>query len=145
MILKLVNTFFLFLLLGICDSANAQVSANFNANLLAATAETATVNTADQINNSWKGGHFIFNASAYTSGTFTPHIQGKDPVSGTYYDICLGAAISSTGITVVKVYPGIATAVTGACSDILPRIWRISVVGASTPVATLSIGYFGEY
>ena len=113
--------------------------------LLASAARTAATTTSpDIVNSNYAGIHLIMNTSAYTSGNFTPTIQGKDPISGTYYSILVGAAVSATGIQIIKVYPGIATAANGAASDFMPRIWRVSVAGASSPVATFSISYFSE-
>ncbi len=100
-----------------------------------------TVNSQTMANTGWKGGHFAINVSAYTSGNYTPHIQGQDPVSGTWYDLLVGSAISSAGITILKIYPGIAALSNGAANDIVPISWRVQLAGASTPSMTLSVGY----
>jgi hypothetical protein len=47
-------------------------------------------------------------------------MQGKDPVTETYYNILVGPAIAATGATILKIYPGIGTVVNGAASDVLP-------------------------
>lgn len=124
--------------------AQSQVS-NTTANPLPSAAYTATtVNSGDQNNPSWVGAHFIINVSAYTSGSYTPHIQGKDPVSGLYYDVLVGTAISATGTTILKVHPGLAVVANGSASDILPQTWRVQLVGASTPSMTLSVSAYLE-
>lgn len=114
---------------------------------LPSAAYTATATSADLINPSYRGVHVLINVSAYTSGNFTPKIQGKDPVSGNYYDILVGAAISSApaAVVVLKVYPGITAASNVAVSDIIPQTWRITMVGAATPVATFSVSVYTEY
>jgi hypothetical protein len=117
---------------------------NSGGTLIPSAAYTATVTSGDQDNTQFRGVHVVINVSSYTNGNFTPKIQGKDPASGTYYDILVGPAISATGATVLKVYPGIGSAANGAAQDILPKTWRVTVIGASTPSATLSVGFFYE-
>lgn len=127
-----------------CALAQAQVT-NFVTTPLASAAQTAgTVNSADQTNYLFSGGHFVINISAYTSGTYTPHIQGKDPVSGAYYDILVGTALNSAGTTVLKVYPGIGALANGSASDVLPQTWRVQLIGGSSPSMTISVAAYLE-
>lgn len=122
------------------QSANA---ANLNCRLLSSTARTTTsvVVTPDQDNAQWSGVVVMLNISTYTSGTFTPTIQGKDPVSGNYYTILTGTGqVTSVGSPfVLRVYPG-ASPTTAFVNDILPRTWRVSVLGTATPSAVYSVG-----
>jgi hypothetical protein len=104
----------------------------------------ATYNSVDQTNTNWKGGHFVVNVSNYNGGTYTVHIQGEDPVSGGYYDILVSAGITASGITVLKVYPGITAASNVSVSDVLPKIWRVQLIGTSTPSMTISVGAYLE-
>jgi hypothetical protein len=110
--------------------------------LASAARSAATVSASDQINNTWSRVHVIINVSAYTSGNYTPKVQGKDPVSGNYYDLCVGTAISATGLTVLKVGPGFGAVANSVCADMLPRTWRVTLAGASTPSMTFSVGAF---
>jgi hypothetical protein len=123
----------------------AQSQSNATGTVLPSASYTAaTVNSQDMSNTNWRGGHFTFNVTAFISGTYTPHIQGKDPVSGVYYDILLatgGNVLSANGITVLKVYPGVGAIAGGATNDILPSTWRVQLIGASTPSMTLSVGF----
>lgn len=131
------------LMLGlIAAPTHAQVnSGNLSAILLPSAARTATsVVSADITNTQWRGGHFIVNVSAYASGTYTPTIQGKDPASGTYYTILEGNAISATGTTVLKVYPGATPIAGGVASDIIPKTFRVSMAASSTATVTYSVG-----
>lgn len=121
--------------------AGAQQLGNLTGTVLTSSARTATQTLSPDITNpQWRGGHFIIDVSAYTSGTLTPTIQGKDSASGQYYDILVGSAISATGVTVLKVYPGIAASANAAASDVLPRVWRFKMTGTATPVVTYSVG-----
>lgn len=118
--------------------AHAQAT-NQALSVTASRAVTGTVTLSDIANPSWRGAHVVVTATAMSGGTVTPKIQGKDPVSGGYYDIATGTAISGAGSQVMKVYPGI-TPTTGTVADFLPAIWRVQLVGSSSPVGTLSIG-----
>lgn len=115
--------------------------------LFSSAARTSTTSSSDVTNLSYRGVHVIVNTTAYTSGTWTPTLEGKDPVSGNYYTICTGRVVSSVGMTVFKVYPGVFAASDGdpVCLDFVPRTWRVTMTGASTPSATFSVGYFGEF
>lgn len=122
-----------------CASCFAQVTNTSGSPLPLATYTAATVNSPDQLNYNYRGAHIIINVVTVTSGTYTPHIQAKDPISGLYYDLLVGTAISASGVTVLKVYPGIATLSNGSASDILPSVWRVQLIGASTPSMVLSV------
>lgn len=125
--------------------AFSQTQPNATATPIAPIALTAaTYNSPDQANQNWKGGHFIVNVSAYNSGTYTVHIQGKDPVSGNYYDVLVSTGISALGTTILKVYPGIAGLSNGAASDLLPAVWRVQLIGTSTPSMTISVDAYLE-
>lgn len=141
--LKRFAPFIALLVLLACAAPVAAQLQNLATQILPSAARTAaTVDSADQTNSGWRGIHLIINVTAFTSGTYTPHVQAKDPVSGTYYDILIGTAISATGLTVLKIYPGMATISNGASADFLPRIWRVHFVGASSPSMTFSVGAF---
>ena len=71
-------------------------------------------------------------------------LQGKDPVSGQYYTILASAALASTGLTVLKVYPGLTAAANTVVNDVMPTIYRVSSVVATGPVtATISAVILG--
>jgi hypothetical protein len=101
---------------------------------------TTPVNTPDQTNVYWHGVTIVINVSAFTAGTYTPHLQGKDNVSGQYYDMLVGPAIGGTGTTVLRVYPGMSPIANQANGDVLPRTWRLQLVGATGQNMTLSVG-----
>lgn len=124
---------------GFAGEARAQAG-NLQSTILPSAARTAVqVNSADQNNLTWSGVHVTVNVSAFTAGSYTPKIQGKDPVSGVYYDLLVGPSIAATGITILKIYPGMAVVANGAASDFLPRVWRVQLNG-TTPSMTISVG-----
>lgn len=101
-----------------------------------------TVNGADQTNLSSRGLHLAIDITAITgtTPTLTVTIQGKDAVSGKYYTILASAALSATGTTILRVYPGLTAAANTVANDVLPRDWRvIYVVGGTTPAVTATI------
>lgn len=124
----------------------ADTGTNWTSQILAPLARTTTpINSIDQVNANYKGAHIFINITNYVSGTYTVNIQEKDPVSGTYVTILSSAALGANGITVLKVYPGITAATNLSVSDILPRQWRVNLIGATTPSMTISVGALLEY
>jgi len=107
---------------------------------LASAARTATNNSADFTNYNARGLHAIVNVSAVTgAASITPIIQGKDPVSGLYYDILAGLPITTVGTNVIKVYPGISAVLNAAAADILPRTYRLRVTHGTADSITYSV------
>lgn len=98
-------------------------------------------NSADQTNNNGRGVSLAVNISAIsgTGATLTITVQGKDPVSGNYYNIFAAGGLTTTGTTAIQVYPGITTA-TNAGSAVLPRTWRVLyAITGTTPSVTATI------
>lgn len=113
---------------------------NTEETILASAARTVTLNSADFINYNAKGLHVIINVTALTAApSIVPFIQGKDPISGTYYDILEGLPITTTGINIIKVYPGISAVVNVSASDLLPRTYRVRMVHANGNSITYSV------
>lgn len=116
--------------------------------LPAATYSQLTVNSQPFQNTNYRGLHVTINVSGYTSGQYIPHIQGLDPVSGAWYDILVGSGsniLNAAGEYVLKVYPGSGAIPGGAASDIVPVAWRVQLIGSSTPVMALSVGFNMSY
>ena len=104
------------------------------------------VYTSDEyFNPNWKGVRLYINRTVAT-GTVTVKIQGKDPVTDTWFTIT-GAttpALTSAIATTLTVYPGITVAAgTGTTSTeistFLPCLWRVHATVA-TATTTWSIG-----
>ena len=115
---------------------------NHSGTLLASAARTATVNSANITNYNHRGVHIIINVTAITATpSVVPTIQGYDPLSTTYYTLLTGVAITATGYTILKIYPGIGAVANAAANDILPNTWRISMAHADADSITYSVGY----
>lgn len=113
---------------------------NKDITLLTSAARTVQTDSADQVNTRGKGLHIIIDVTIDPAlASITPRIQGKDPVSGKYYDILVGVAITAVGITVLKVFPGIAASANAAANDILPAHWRFRMDVADTDSMTYSV------
>lgn len=75
-----------------------------------------------------------------TSPTLTVTIQAKTPVSGVYYTVLASAALTATGLTVLRVYPGLAATANLSANDILPASYRvITAIGGTTPAVTATV------
>lgn len=121
-------------------------NANRGGTIYESAVRAATVTSGDVANDVYRGIHLIVDVTAVPGGdTITPKIQGKDVTSGKYYDILVGAAISSTGTNVLKVYPGIGASANAAASDMLPRVWRVVVTHSAGTNFTYSVGYNADY
>ena len=108
--------------------------------LFTSKARTATENSPDQLNPSASGLHLVIDVTAATdtpSVVFT--LQGKCPVSGKYYTILASSAITGTGTTVLKVFPGSAVAANATANDILPKHWRVIATHADADSITYTV------
>jgi len=121
-------------------------NANRGGTIYESATRAATVTSGDIANDVYRGIHLIVDVTTAPGGdTITPKIQGKDLTSGKYYDILVGAAISSTGTNVLKVYPGIGASANAAANDFLPRVWRVVVTHSAGTNFVYSVGYNADY
>lgn len=98
-----------------------------------------TVTTGDLDMRQCIGCLIFINVTAVT-GSLTVTLQGKDETSGTYYNIIASPAIAATGMTVLRVYPGLTAAANATVNDVTPVTCRLSSVVATGPAtATVSI------
>lgn len=125
------------------------------ATLLASTTRTATANSSDQTAVG-RGVMLVLNVTVEAaSETLSLKIQGKDPISGNYFDITsFGTMYTSTGEAPTRtkaavLYPGILAADhvgvaagtdgTIAKSGVLPDTWRAVVTHSSSGSWTYSL------
>ena len=118
-----------------------EVRGNTDVTVFASAARTATPTPYDGTNYNARGLHLTIDctaAAATPSVVFT--IQGKDALSGKFYTILASAAITGTGTTVLRVYPGLTAAANTVASDVLPRSWRVIATHADADSITYSVG-----
>jgi len=114
---------------------------NTQETVLASGSRSANTDSPDLINYNGLGGHFVIDVTVVPGvDTITPTIQGKDLTSGKYYDLLEGTAIVATGITVLKIHPGIAGLANASANDLLPRIFRVSFNHSAGGSFTYSCG-----
>jgi len=112
---------------------------DYNVEVLPSTARTATVDSID-LEGLGRGVHVVIDVTAKTgTPSVVPKIQGKDPISGKYYDLLEGSAISTVSTVVLKVYPGIAVSANVSANDILPPVWRVRMEHGNTDSITYSV------
>lgn len=112
-------------------SANSDIAASPNSDnvvLLTSAAITANSNSADQTNSRWCGLKVFIKTGSFGAGAtaITIKIQGKDPVSNTYYDILTSASLSASAFVVLSVHPTIDASANVAAKDFLPKTWRVT-------------------
>lgn len=113
---------------------------NTDVTVLASAARTATLNSGDLTNYDGRGLHVVVDVTAAGTGSITITIQGKDAVSGQYYTLLAGAAITTISTNVYKVYPGLTASANAVASDILPRTYRILITHNNANSITYSVG-----
>jgi hypothetical protein len=111
-----------------------------NITVLASAARTTTQTQADQTNYNHRGIIVVLDMTTVGTGSVTLEIDGKDPVSGKYYALLTGAAVTTNSTNVYRVYPGLTAAANATANDVLPRTWRIKVTANNANSATYSVG-----
>jgi len=108
-------------------------------------ARTATVSGSDVVNPRWRGLIVTLDVTAVTATpSITLTIEYKDPASGKYEALLVGAAVTTTGTHTYIVYPG---GDVTAAEDIvevqgvpLPYRFRITMTHADADSITYSVG-----
>lgn len=101
--------------------------------LTSASRSAAVVNSTDRSNNQWRGVQVVVDVSGYTGGSYIARIQGKDAISGNYFNLLSGVSISSVSTNIYTLYPGALTgtfASTASASTVLPATWRLQLTGS---------------
>ncbi len=70
-------------------------------------------------------------------------ISGQDPVSGASYTILTSAAITSTGLTVLRVHPQLSAAANTIAKDMLPAAVSVTATHADADSITYSVSFIG--
>jgi len=114
-----------------------------NVTLFASGVVTTNSNSADTVNYRARGAKVFIATGSFGSGAsgIVVTIQGKDPVSGNYYDILASAAVSANGFQpVLTVYPGLAAIANQVVSDVIPKTWRVKYTAANWGTGGSTLG-----
>jgi hypothetical protein len=119
-----------------------RVRGNEEITLLASAARTTTQTSADIVNYNGNSALIVvLDMTTVGTASVTVSIDGKDTVSGKYYNILTGAAIITNSTNRYKVGPNIAAVANSIAQDYLPRIFRIVVTANNANSGTYSVGY----
>jgi len=108
--------------------------------VFASAARTATATSEVFSSQGCRGMHLIIDATASAatpSVTFT--IQGVSPLGTDTYTILASAAITGTGTTVLRVYPGLTAAANTVANDALPPLWQVTATAGDADSLTYSV------
>lgn len=120
---------------------NRGISANKTFTAYDSAARTASPTPTDLVNNSSRGIIVVTDISAI--GGAAPQIQvtiqGKDPISGNYYNMLVSPVYSIVATNVIQLYPGISETPNIKESAILPASYRILVTHSNADSITYSV------
>jgi len=79
-----------------------------------------------------------------TSPTLTVTLKGLIDESATAsYTILASTALNATGLTVLRIYPGLTASANATANDVVPGFCQISTaIGGTTPSVTATIGVY---
>lgn len=113
---------------------------NANGAVLVSAARTATNNSGTFTNRSARRLHLIIDVTVAPGvDTVTPKIEGYDPISGKFYTLLTGAAISTTGTNILKIGPGLSASANVSAADFLPAFWRVTMTHSAATSFTYSV------
>ena len=107
--------------------------------LFASAARTATPAAAEFDAGGHHGLHLVIDVTAVTATpSVVPSIDFHDNLSGKWCNLLTGAAITATGTTVLKIYPGIAAVANAAAPDCIHGRMRLALTHGDSDSATYS-------
>jgi hypothetical protein len=108
----------------------------------ASAARTATPTAYEFSMEGRRALHCVIDVTAVTdTPSVTPTIAALDPLSGKYYTLLAGAAITATGTTVLKIGPGIAASANAAAADIIPDGVKLTMTHGDADSITYSVAF----
>lgn len=107
--------------------------------IYASAARTATPTAVTKRVDRWKGCLVLIDVTAIAATpSVVPKIEGVMS-SGAVYVLLTGAAITATGQTALKVYPGITAAANVAVSDVTPQSIKVTLTHGDADSITYSV------
>jgi hypothetical protein len=106
----------------------------------ASAARTATPTSVEFGSRGAHGLHLVIDVTAVSATpSVTPLIEGYSGPSNVWYELLTGSAITATGTTVLKIYPGIGAIANAAASDVVPNKLRVTMTHADADSITYSV------
>lgn len=112
---------------------------NVEKSVLALSSAAASGESIGQDNPFWRGVQIGVDITSITgtSPSLTVIIEGYDAASKKYYTLLTSAALTTAGLTILTVYPGVTAAANVAAAQALPKTWRIRyTIAGTTPAIT---------
>ena len=104
------------------------------------TARTATpTKTIHENERNARGCVVVIDVTAASSPSVVFTLQGRDAFSQKYWTIVASAAITGTGTTILRAYPGLTAAANLTVSDILPYYWAVDATHTGSNSATYTV------
>lgn len=107
---------------------------------ITAVASTTDQTSADFINLTGKGVRVVLDMTNAGTGSVVLHIRGKDPASGKYQDLLVGANVISNSTNTYVVYPGLTPSANAIVSDVLPHTFQIFVHANNANTCSYTVG-----
>lgn len=106
----------------------------------ASAARTATPTAVEIGTSGVRGLHLVIDVTAITATpSVVPTIDGYDALSTKWFNLLTGVAITATGTTVLKIYPGVTAVANAAAADVLPGKIRIVLTHGDADSATYTV------
>lgn len=115
------------------DTLISQTAPNTTVTAMTLTGATSNQNGADQTNLYYRGTVCFVNISSIT-GSVIISIRNKDSVSGGIVSLLSSASISTTGTTIMYVYPGMTATANSKQDALLARTWNLNANVTTGPV-----------
>lgn len=107
--------------------------------IYASAARTATPTAVTRRVDKYTGCVLIIDVTAISATpSVVPKIEGV-AASGAVYPLLTGAAITATGQTALKIYPGITASANVAVSDVLPQTIKVTLTHGDADSITYSV------
>lgn len=108
--------------------------------ILESAARTATNVSTIFTSNEALATTFVIDVTAITATpSVVPLVEGKDPLSGSFYTILSGTAFTATGTTTMQVGKDLEIVSGEAASDFLPAEYRVTFTHADADSITYSV------
>jgi hypothetical protein len=107
---------------------------------ITASGATTDQTSADFVNLTGKGLRVVLDMTSAGTGSVVIHIRGKDPASGKYQDLLVGANVTSISTNTYVVYPTITASANAIAQDVLPHTFDILVHANNANATTYTVG-----